>query len=167
MSGHGNQHLDSDSTKPSPHTKHCFSMLTLLQCLPQWWIIYKLLPSPLVAFGHGVTATERKLVQKETTRMRFPTHDPFSQSTQTHEKKRHSWVNLTMKTVFAFLVKYLRIYQWVLNQEIQTHVRACKIYSQNICYLNKLFTFSREMGANLLPYTLFTQFTGKTSSGGG
>lgn len=41
---------------------------------------------PLVALGCGVTATESKLVQKET-RMRFPTHNPFSQQTQTLENK--------------------------------------------------------------------------------
>lgn len=34
---------------------------------------------PLAALGHGVTATESKLVQKETTRMRFPTYNSFSQ----------------------------------------------------------------------------------------
>lgn len=82
MSGHGNQHLDTDSAKPSPNSKRCLSMLTGLQCLPQLPSGVGDLKTPpslqLVAVGHGVTTTESKLVQKETTRMRFPTHTtPF------------------------------------------------------------------------------------------
>lgn len=43
--GHGNEHLDTDSTKPSTNCKYCFSML--IPCLPQWRITYKLLPTSL------------------------------------------------------------------------------------------------------------------------